>query len=110
MTGREGPGPQGLNLRLVHLARGGPAHGPTTLTLVIRPDPASSVMPMPLSKWDFASFSRLVKGPFCCIPPEDRGLWPQVTARGPLGNVGTDLFWPNTGQDASGVGPLAGAL
>jgi hypothetical protein len=47
---------------------------------------------------------------FCCIPPEDRALWPEIAAVGPLDNVGTDLYWANTGQDVAGVKPLAGEL
>jgi hypothetical protein len=47
---------------------------------------------------------------FCCIPPEDRALWPEVAAQGPLDNVGTDLYWANTGQDIREVDPLAGEL
>jgi hypothetical protein len=47
---------------------------------------------------------------FCCIPPEDRTLWPAITAVGPLDNVGTDLYWANTGQDLREVEPLAGEL
>jgi hypothetical protein len=47
---------------------------------------------------------------FCCIPPEDRALWPEVTAVGPLDNVGTDLYWANTGRDVREVEPLASEL
>jgi hypothetical protein len=47
---------------------------------------------------------------FCCIPPEDRALWPEVAAVGPLDNVGTDLYWANTGQDVREVEPPAGEL
>jgi hypothetical protein len=47
---------------------------------------------------------------FCCIPPEDRGLWPEITAVGPLDNVGTDLYWANNGRDVREVGPLADEL
>jgi hypothetical protein len=47
---------------------------------------------------------------FCCIPPEDRALWPEVAALGPLDNVGTDLYWANTGQDVREAEPLAGEL
>ncbi len=47
---------------------------------------------------------------FCCIPPEDRSLWPEVVAIGALDDVGTDLYWANTGQDIRGVGPLAEEL
>jgi hypothetical protein len=47
---------------------------------------------------------------FCCVPPEDRALWPEVATLGPLDNVGTDLYWANTGQDVQEVEPLAGEL
>jgi hypothetical protein len=47
---------------------------------------------------------------FCCIPPEDRALWPEITAIGPLDNIGTDLYWANTGQDVRELEPLAGQL
>jgi hypothetical protein len=47
---------------------------------------------------------------FCCIPPEDRALWPEVAALGPLDNVGTDLYWANTGQDVRDVERTAGEL
>jgi hypothetical protein len=47
---------------------------------------------------------------YCCIPPEHRALWPEVAAVGPLDNVGTDLYWANTGQDVAEVKPLAGEL
>jgi hypothetical protein len=47
---------------------------------------------------------------FCCIPPEDRELWPALAAVGPLDNVGTDLYWANTGQVVREVQPLAGEL
>jgi hypothetical protein len=47
---------------------------------------------------------------FCCIPPEDRALWPALAAVGPLDNVGTDLYWANTGQDVQEVEPLAREL
>src|SRR5205807_427897 len=29
---------------------------------------------------------------FCCIPPEDRALWPALTAIETLDNAGTDLY------------------
>jgi hypothetical protein len=45
---------------------------------------------------------------FCCIPPEDRALWPEVAAVGPLDNVGTDLYWANAGGDADEACSLAG--
>jgi hypothetical protein len=47
---------------------------------------------------------------FCCIPPEDRALWPDITVVGPLDNVGTDLYWANLSQDPSEVGPLVKEL
>jgi hypothetical protein len=47
---------------------------------------------------------------FCCIPPEDRALWQEVAALGPLDNVGTDLYWANTAQDVREAEPLAGEL
>lgn len=47
---------------------------------------------------------------FCCIPPEDRALWPAVTAVEALDNAGTDLYWANTGQDTREVQPLAEEL
>jgi hypothetical protein len=47
---------------------------------------------------------------FCCIPPEDRALWPAITAIETLDNVGTDLYWANTGQDIREVQPLTQEL
>jgi hypothetical protein len=47
---------------------------------------------------------------FCCIPPEDRTLWPDIAAVGPLDNVGTDLYWANSAQDPGEVGPPAEEL
>jgi hypothetical protein len=47
---------------------------------------------------------------FCCIPPEDQALWPEVAALGPLDNVGTDVYWANTGQDIRAAEPVAGEL
>jgi len=35
---------------------------------------------------------------FCCMAPEERGLWPEVAALPALDNLGTDLYWANTGQ------------
>ena len=42
---------------------------------------------------------------FCCIPPEDRDLWAEAAAVAGLDNLGTDLYWANTGQDLEGMRP-----
>lgn len=47
---------------------------------------------------------------FCCIPPEDRALWPEIAAIGPLDNVGTDLYWANAGQGDAELRPLVEEL
>ncbi len=47
---------------------------------------------------------------FCCIPPEDRGLWPALLAVAALDNLGTDLYWANSGQQVQEAQPLAGEL
>jgi hypothetical protein len=47
---------------------------------------------------------------FCCIPPEDRGLWPEVAAVESLDNLGTDLYWANTEQGEAELRPLVGEL
>lgn len=47
---------------------------------------------------------------FCCIPPEDREVWPEVAGIASLDNVGTDLYWANTPQDVEEMRPLVREL
>ena len=47
---------------------------------------------------------------FCCVPPEDRELWPALAGVADLDNLGTDLYWANDTHDPEEMRPLVREL